>query len=199
MIYSRCGKPREVYYGWRVNMLLRTLLMMITSRRRTHQDFRDVGRVTMRVMPGDLDLLRHVNNGIYLSLMDLGRMDLMIRSGKWRELGTRGWYPVAASVTVTYRRSLRLWQRYVLETRVLGFDDKALYLQQRFVRDNEVYVEGLMRARFLKTAGGTVTVAELGDLAGIDPATMPIPSWVANWAKDVALPPAKASFPSDWP
>ena len=182
-----------------VNMLLRTLLMMITSRRKPRKDFREVGRITMRVMPNDLDLLRHVNNGIYLSLMDLGRMDLMIRTGKWQELGRRGWYPVAASVTVTYRRSLRLWQKYTLETRLIGFDEKAMYVEQRFVRHNEVYVNAIMRARFLKKSGGTVTIAELGELAGIDPTTMPIPEWIAAWARDSALPPAKASFASDWP
>lgn len=125
-------------------------------------------------------------------------MDLMTRSGKWQALQQRGWYPVAAAVTVSYRRSLRLWQKYVLETKLIGFDEKAMYIQQRFVRDNEVYVEGLMRARFLRTTGGTVTVAELGELAGIDPASMPIPQWMADWAKDTALPPAKASFASDW-
>jgi acyl-CoA thioesterase FadM len=179
-------------------MLLRTLLMMITSRRKPRKDFRDVGRVTMRVLPNDLDLLRHVNNGIYLSLMDLGRMDLMIRTGKWQELGRRGWYPVSAAVTVTYRRSLRLWEKYTLETKLIGFDDKAMYVEQRFVRNNEVYVNAVMRARFLKKSGGTVTVAELGEIAGIDPTEMPIPKWMAAWAKDFALPPAKAAFVSDW-
>jgi acyl-CoA thioesterase FadM len=179
-------------------MLLRTLFLMIRSRTKTHQDFRTVGRITMRVLPNDLDLLRHVNNGIYLSLMDLGRMDLMLRSGQWQELGRRGWYPVAAAVTVSYRRSLRLWQKYVLETKVIGFDDKAMYLEQRFVRHNEVYVVGIMRGRFLKKSGGTVSVAELGELAGIDPSSMPIPEWMAAWATDSALPASKASFPSDW-
>jgi acyl-CoA thioesterase FadM len=181
-----------------VNMLLRTLIMLITSRRKPHTDFREVGRVAMRVTPNDLDLLGHVNNGVYLSLMDLGRMDLMIQSGKWQQLGNLGWYPVAAAVSVTYRRSLRLWQRYVLETKVLGFDDKAMYVEQRFVRDDEVYVDGIVRARFLKKTGGVVTVAELGELAGVDPTTMPIPTWIAAWARDSALPPAKATFPSDW-
>ena len=179
-------------------MLWRTLLMMITSRRKPRKDFRDVGRVSMRVMPGDLDLLRHVNNGIYLSLMDLGRMDLMIRTGKWQQLGRLGWYPVAANVSISYRRSLRLWEKYTLETKVIGFDERAMYVEQRFVRGNEVYVDAIMRARFLKKSGGTVSIEELGALAEVDPTTMPIPKWVAAWAKDAALPAAKASFPSDW-
>ena len=188
----------EVYYGGRVNMLLRTLLLMILSRRKPTQDFREVGRVTMHVMPNDLDLLGHVNNGIYLSLMDLGRMDMMIRSGKWQQLKARGWYPVAAAVTVSYRRSLRLWERYVLESKVIGFDDKAMYMEQRFVRGDEVYVTAIMKARFLRKSGGTVTVAEMGELADIDPTTMPIPQWMAAWSKDSAMPPAKAHFSSDW-
>jgi acyl-CoA thioesterase FadM len=181
-----------------VNLLLRTLLMMLTSRRKSPLSFRDVGRISLRVLPTDLDLLGHVNNGIYLSLMDLGRMDMMIRSGKWEALNKLGWAPVAQNVTVSYRRSLKLWERYVIETKVIGFDDKAMYTEQRFVRGGEVYVQGYMRARFVKKAGGTVSVAELGELAGIDPTTMPAPEWMTDWAADVKLPPAKASFPSDW-
>jgi acyl-CoA thioesterase FadM len=179
-------------------MLLRTLLKMLTSRRRPHLDFRDVGRLRMRVMPNDTDILRHVNNGIYLSLMDLGRMDLMIRSGYWQRLRERGWYPVATNTTMTYRRSLQAWQRYVLESKVVGFDDKAMYVEQRFVSDNEVYAVGYMRGRFLKRDGGTVSVAELGELAGIDPATMPVPQWMTDWVADIALPPSRATFASDW-
>ena len=152
----------------------------------------------MRVLPNDTDILRHVNNGIYLSLMDLGRFDLMIRSGYWARLRKLGWYPVATNTTMTYRRSLQTWQRYVLETRILGFDDKSMYVEQRFVSDNEVYAVGYMRGRFLKRSGGTVSVAELGELAGIDPATMLVPAWVTNWVDSIALPPSKATFPSDW-
>ena len=179
-------------------MLLRTLLMMLTSRRKPHIDFREVGRLRLRVMPNDTDILRHVNNGIYLSLMDLGRMDLMIRSGKWQQLRKLGWYPVATNTTLTYRRSLQAWQRYVLETKVIGFDDKAMYVEQRFVSGGGVYAVGYMRGRFLKRSGGTVGVAELGELAGIDPAAMPVPEWMTNWVADIALPPSKASFASDW-
>jgi len=179
-------------------MLLRTLLMMLTSRRRSSLDFREVGRLPMRVLPNDTDILRHVNNGIYLSLMDLGRMDLMIRSGYWKKLRALGWYPVATNTTMTYRRSLQGWQRYVLETRVVGFDDRAMFVEQRFVSGGEVYAVGYMRGRFLKRSGGTVSVAELGELAGIDPSTMPAPEWMTDWIASIALPPSKATFPSDW-
>jgi acyl-CoA thioesterase FadM len=179
-------------------MLLRTLLMMLTSRRKPRTDFRDVGRLRMRVLPNDTDILRHVNNGIYLSLMDLGRMDLMIRSGYWARLRKLGWYPVATNTTMTYRRSLQAWQRYELQTKVIGFDDKAMFVEQRFVSGGEVYAVGYMRGRFLKRSGGTVSVAELSELAGIDPATMQAPAWMTQWVDSIALPPSKATYASDW-
>ena len=93
---------------------------------------------------------------------------------------------------------LQMWQRYVLETKVIGFDDRGMYVEQRFVVGDEVYAVGYMRGRFLKKSGGTVSVAELGALGGVDPATMPVPDWMTRWAKDVSLPPAKAHHPSDW-
>jgi len=66
------------------------------------------------------------------------------------------------------------------------------------VSGGEVYAVGYMRGRFLKRSGGTVSVAELGELAGIDPSTMPAPEWMTDWIASIALPPSKATFPSDW-
>jgi acyl-CoA thioesterase FadM len=182
----------------RVNMLLRTLILMLVSRRKSSLGLHDVGRLTMRVLPNDLDLLGHVNNGVYFSLMDLGRMDGGIRTGAWQKAGKLGWYHVAANETLTFRRSLRLWQRYTLETRVIGYDERAMYVEQRFVFRGEVCVQGIVRGRLVKRSGGTVTMAEYGEAFGIDTAAMPVPEWMSRWSADVAMPPAKASYVSDW-
>ena len=37
--------------------------------------------VELIVLPNDLDTNLHMNNGRYLTLMDLGRLDLFVRSG----------------------------------------------------------------------------------------------------------------------
>jgi acyl-CoA thioesterase FadM len=179
-------------------MLIRTVLLLISSRFRSRLGHDDIGRLRRMVLPNDLDVLGHMNNGVYFSVMDLGRIDLGIRSGAWTEFSKRGWYPVAASETMSFRRSLKPWQRYVLETRVLGYDEKAMYTSQRFVSRNEVYTEGIVRARFLGKTGGTVPMRELGAAVGIDISDYPVPDWVTRWAEDVALPPARAAFPSDW-
>ena len=152
----------------------------------------------MRVWPSDCDTLNHVNNGVYLSLMDLGRFDLLHRSGAWDVMQKHRFYPVIASETITFRRSLQPWQRYVLETKIIGYDAKAVYLEQRFVVDGEIYAQGIVRGRFLKKGGGTVSLAELSAALGVDVTQHVLPSWVERWAADVALPPARGSAPSVW-
>ena len=57
-----------------MNLYFRLLLFMIRVRFRSRLGIWDTSHVTFRVNPLDLDLQRHMNNGRYLSLMDLGRM-----------------------------------------------------------------------------------------------------------------------------
>lgn len=179
-------------------MFFRSLLMWFRSKRGPRLGVHDVGRVRMRVWPVDLDTLGHVNNGVYFSLMDLGRFNLLHASGAWGQLAKLGYYPVVANETMTFRKSLQPWQRYTLETKIAGYDGKAVYTQQRFVVDGEIYAEGFVRARFLKRTGGTVSVAELADALGVDVADIGLPDWVPAWVDAVTLPPTRADAPSDW-
>lgn len=157
-----------------------------------------VSRIRMRVIPSDLDILGHMNNGVYLSYMDLGRMDLIMRAGAWDVFRQKGWAPVAASETMSFRRSLKLWQVFELQTRIVGYDAKAVFMQQRFVVDGEIYAEGVVRGRFIKKTGGTVSMAELGELLGIDPDGFLPADWLRSWAEAAAMPAARASYRSDW-
>ncbi|WP_338069498.1 thioesterase family protein [Specibacter cremeus] len=81
----------------------------------------------MRVWPTDADVNLHINNGVYFSLMDLGRFDLTVRSGIWRVLRERRRNPVAGAETISFRRSLRLWQRFSIESRIIGVAEKAVF------------------------------------------------------------------------
>ena len=183
----------------RVNLLFRLLWLRLTVGRKSPLGFVDVDRLPMRARWSDLDQLRHVNNGVFLSMMDLGRVDLMMRTGVWKKLMDAGYYPVVASQTITYRKSLQWRQRFVLETRMAGFHDKALFVEQRFVVDGEIYARAFVKARFLKRSGGTVAVEELNALAGLDLTLIPLDAWVRRWADDVALPSTRAEAPSEWP
>ncbi|MCU1411626.1 MAG: thioesterase [Rhodoglobus sp.] len=181
-----------------MHLIFRTLIHMIRSRRKPSLGIHDVGRMTLRVVATDLDVLGHMNNGVYFSLMDLGRMDLMIRAGLWKKFIQKGYYPVMANETATFRKSLTHGTKFVLETRIVGYDDRAVYGEQRFVVNGEIYMSAMTRARFLKKSGGTVSLAELAELTGVDTSALTPPAWVAEWAKNVQLPTTREAAPSEW-
>jgi acyl-CoA thioesterase FadM len=179
-------------------MFFRTLLVWLRSHWGPRYGVNDVGRMTLRVLPTDLDINNHVNNGVYFSLMDLGRFDLLHRSGAWAIMMKNGYYPVVASETITFRKSLAPWQQYVLESKIVGYDEKAVFLEQRFVVDGEIYAQGFIRGRFLKKSGGIVSLEELAQVLDVDTSTVALPEWLSEWSADVALPSTRAEAPSTW-
>jgi len=123
----------------------------------------------------------HMNNGKYFSLMDLARVDLMIRAGLHGRVRQKGWYPVVVAETLRFRKSLRPFERFVIETTVLGWDEKAFLLQQRFLRGRDCVAEGVVRARFLKKSGGSVAADEVLTLSNAASRPPALPEWLAIW------------------
>ncbi|WP_407343863.1 acyl-CoA thioesterase [Pengzhenrongella phosphoraccumulans] len=143
-------------------------------------------RTALRVLPNDLDLLRHMNNGVYLSLMDLGRVDMLVRTGVHDAVSARGWYPVVVGESIRFRRSLQLWERFEIITRVLGWDDRVVYLEQVFERrsaagEPEVVAEAIVAARFLARTGGGVPAPDVAEAFGADRESPILPEEVTAW------------------
>jgi acyl-CoA thioesterase FadM len=164
-----------------MNLYFRLLLVWLRSRRRGPMDLWDTATTPFRVVPTDLDPLGHMTNGRYLTIMDVGRVELMMRSGIWSKMREQGWYPVVAGQTITYLKSLRPWQVFEVRTRVLGFDDRWGYIEQTFCVGSTVYAQAFVRTRFLKKSGGSVEHDELEQLAGGFPADLQVPEWLLQW------------------
>jgi len=164
-----------------MNLFLRLLLLLFTSSFRPRCDALGPARKRFIVWPADLDVLWHVNNGVYLSMLDVARVDLMLRSGALRRLRRHGFYPVVAAETIRFRRSLRLLQSFEVETTVIGWDDKAFLLRHHFTRADELVAEAVVRVRFLKRRGGSVSSQEVLALLDKPGPSPPLPSWIDAW------------------
>lgn len=136
--------------------------------------------ITLRVSPGDLDQNRHLNNGRYLTMMDLGRFDLVARTGLLKHLLAERWYPVVTAASIRFRRPLDAFQRYQLRTRIVGWDEQGFFLEQRFERDGNVHAIAVIKGVFLGRAGKVPTASLVERIA---PGTRApaLPEWVATW------------------
>jgi hypothetical protein len=109
------------------------------------------------------------------------------------------WYAVVSSETITFRKSLNPWQRFDVESRLIGHDDKAIYLEHRAVVHGEVYARAIVRARMMRRSGGTLPHDELFAALGRPEGIPDVEPWVHDWAAASALPSTRAEAPSLWP
>jgi acyl-CoA thioesterase FadM len=177
---------------------LRMFRILRAARRGPALGLHDVSRVAGRVGLTDIDELRHMNNGVYLSLLDHARLDLMERAGAWRRMRDAGVYPVVTGQMIAYRRSLTRGQRYVIESRIAGYSEKHVYIEQRFVVAGQVWERAFVEGRFLRTSGGVVPMSEVAEIVGEDIAQHPAPDWLVEWSARNALPSSRAEAPSTW-
>jgi acyl-CoA thioesterase FadM len=142
----------------------------------------------MRVGPGDLDLNLHVNNGVYLQMMDVARFRHIAEVGGMRPLRDLGWFPVVAASSMTYRRSLRLGDPFAITTRVVGWDPRMIYMEQVFARRGDHCARGLVAGRFLaRPTGERIPAPDVVATLGGDPESPPLPDEVARWARAVGV------------
>lgn len=132
-------------------------------------------------MPSDLDLFLHVNNGVYLTYLDLGRTDLLMRARFTGALRERGWRPVVAAETITIRRSLRAFQRICIRTRIVGWAERAFLIEQRIERDGKTIADAIIDARWIGRGGERLAAAEVMKAAGMDPRSPGLPLHVRDW------------------
>jgi YbgC/YbaW family acyl-CoA thioester hydrolase len=124
--------------------------------------------LAFRVWPHDLDINMHVNNGRYLTLMDLGRVDILARTGLMREMMRRRWMPVVAGIQISFRKSLGLLQKFRLRTQILGWEEKWFYIGQEFWVGEVLYARALVKAAICDE-DGRLPSAKILALLGTEP------------------------------
>jgi acyl-CoA thioesterase FadM len=107
----------------------------------------------LRVWPNDIDFNFHLNNARYLNVMDYGRIHLLARTGLLGPVLKARWTPVVGGVWITYRRSLGLWARYQLATRLVSWDERWFYFEQTFTSGEGLIAVGWVKGALLDRSG----------------------------------------------
>jgi acyl-CoA thioesterase FadM len=134
----------------------------------------------LTILPNDLDWNRHLNNGRYLTLMDIGRYDLVIRCGMGPLMRREKWWPVIASATIRFRRELKAFQKVDLTTQIIYWDDKWFYFEHTLVHDGSVYARAMVKGLF-KSKTGNVPLVDVMKAMGVE-RTVPVkPPQISAW------------------
>lgn len=132
-----------------MNLYFRLIGLLIKLLFAKRQHPLEVCEQTFRVWPNDLDLNMHVNNGRYLTIMDLGRCDLMGKVGLMKPAYKKRWLPVLGGAQIYFIRSLKPFQKFKLTTQVVYWDEKWIYLEQQFYYKDKLMASAYVKALFL--------------------------------------------------
>lgn len=159
---------------------IRTVKEILTARRQSRLALGETHISQHIIWPWDIDLWMELNNGRALTLFDLGRMGMFVRSGFFAAARGNRWAGTVAGSSVRYRRRLRAFDRVEMRSRFIGWDARFFYAEQGIWRGGECCVHALLR-HAVTGAAGIVSPADVAHALGYRDTAADLPRWVEAW------------------
>jgi len=165
-----------------MNLYLRLLLLLIRLIGLRRQALFEESRVGFRVLPNDCDVNFHMNNGRYLSFMDLGRLHLVAQIGLLGIILRRRWGAALGAAEINFIRPLAPFQKFELVTRLVTWDEKYAYMEQRFESRGVLCAHAFVKGLFLER-NRRVAPPEVAARLGTTSVPPPMPEELRIWAE----------------
>ena len=138
--------------------------------------------IKLRVLPQDIDLFMELNNGRYVTLLDLGRFSYGAKVNMGRFLKKNNWSLTIVGTYNEYRHRLRLFQSFVLETKIIGYDEKWFYFFQKIQRNGKTHMASVVKFAYTSKKG-LVFPKEVINAMGIKYNPNELPTWIIYLTK----------------
>lgn len=109
----------------------------------------------LRVRYAEIDAQGHVNNAVYLSYFEVGRVEWLRAAGlSYRELEAQGYGIVVVEVLAHYRRAAFFDDELTLRTELADLSRASMRFEYEVSRDGELLVTGHTRHACVDLATG---------------------------------------------
>lgn len=98
-----------------------------------------ISRLDYRVGLMDCDFNRHLTNSKYPAYMDLGRWDIIVRTGALALCLKKRIAPVVVEMNLTFRRELTFGTPFTVDTRIIATNHRIITFEQYFLVDGQVH------------------------------------------------------------
>ena len=116
-----------------MNLIFRMIYLLVTSLFKPGLPIKKpTNSLSLRVLPNDIDINMHMNNGRYLTICDLTRVDMFIRTGLARTMLQEKWIPVVSDHTMQYKRPLKMFDHFEVSMEVIEWDNKFFQMLHTF-------------------------------------------------------------------
>ncbi len=105
--------------------------------------------LNFRVWITDVDL-SIMNKAAMMTITEMGRIDLMIRTGFIKHVRRNKLYVPLASISAQFRRPLKRFQKFQLKTQLIYWDKKWIYISHRIVCEEKIVAVALAKCTLKK-------------------------------------------------
>ena len=134
----------------------------------------------LTVLPNDLDINGHMNNGRYLTIVDLALLEYFARIGAVKQIVKNGWRPMSGGAFITYRRALMPFARYTLRFKRSASNDHWNFMRFEFVRSGKVCAAGYFKGAMVGKDGFVSNQTVYASI-GLSLEQTPLPPELENW------------------
>ena len=165
-----------------MGLILRLIIELLRSRTNERTDFGAEIVARFRVMPTDLDFNGHMTNNRYHTIMDYAAIGLLGSHGILTAMFKKRWRPIVGCSLISHRKSLKIFDRYIVRSKVIYCDDVWSYMSH-IIEHNGHVIAAANRKYALLGRSGLVTsqniFAEIGEDFNSKPAEFDsVRSWV---------------------
>lgn len=144
-----------------MNLYLRLIWILLSSTWKPRMPISALNNALhLRVLPNDLDINFHMNNGRFLTICDLSRVDLFIRTGLLKLMLQKKWSPIITQHTMDYKKPLSPFQKYQVDMSITHWDERFFYATHTFSVGEKIMAEGTSKSVILGR-NGVITPEEV--------------------------------------
>ncbi|MEM8594335.1 MAG: acyl-CoA thioesterase [Pseudomonadota bacterium] len=132
------------------------------------------------VWPHRSDFNLHLNNAKYLSIMEHSRWCVFRKRGWFKSLFKARFAFVVAAYEIAYIRELPTFSRFTVTTKMLGWDEKYLYVEHKFIKKGVVCCHGLLKVAAVNS-GRLVSSRDVCEVLGVSFDGSPDMAFIAPW------------------
>ena len=105
--------------------------------------------IRFRVWITDIDV-SIMNHAAMMSVMEMGRIDFMVRTGFFKLAQKNKWYFPSSNIQVAFFRPLKMFQKASVVTRVFNINERWIYLEQKIMRGEKLVASCVVKSTVKK-------------------------------------------------
>ena len=177
--------PLNIELPFMIYEILRSILL--NKRNKLKQSvqtkpFMGVIKRSFRAGLMDIDFNMHINNARYMVFMERARWDHPVQTTSWDVMLKEKLNFIVAGIEMSYIREIRLGTKFEVESRYLGWDEKYVYLEQRFIVKGKIHAYGMVKGVFLQY-GKVAEPSHIARILGVITTPELLPEHMKLWKR----------------